>query len=179
MTTRPFPRIYVASLADYNDGRLHGAWIDPSASIELVQHLIERMLIESATPGAEEYAIHDYEDFGPLRLDEYEPIERVVQVAQGIARHGEAFAAWADYLGSACWDELDRFDDAYIGSYTGLRDYAEDLLFNFDIDPDPAVWAPEIIAPYVRFDLDAFAEGLRGLETICDGTNGSIHIFAP
>ena len=40
----------------------------------------------SPSPGAEEWAIHDYEGFGPLRLDEFESLENVAKVAAGIAR---------------------------------------------------------------------------------------------
>ena len=39
------------------------------------------MLARSPMPGAEEWAIHDYEGFGPLRLGEYEDLGTISQIA--------------------------------------------------------------------------------------------------
>lgn len=178
MTAQECPRVYVASLSDYNAGRLHGVWIDATDDLDTIWAHVQAMLAASASPGAEEWAIHDYEGFGPVRIDEYENLETVNQLAEGIDQHGEAFAWWADYLGSSAWDELDRFDDAFMGRYESLADYATDLLDAFGIDPDPQQWAPEIIAPYVRFDLDGFAADLHHHEVIYEGSSG-VYVFAP
>src|SRR5713101_9164870 len=78
------PRIYVASLSDYNAGRLHGAWINANQEPEELQAAISAMLAKSKEPIAEEWAIHDYEGFEPLRLSEYESIEHVSRIAHGI-----------------------------------------------------------------------------------------------
>ena len=61
------PRIYVASLADYNAGRLHGRWIRADQQAEALHQEIAAMLAESQEPVAEDWAIHDYENFGTLR----------------------------------------------------------------------------------------------------------------
>src|SRR5580704_284540 len=65
------PRIYVASLSDYNAGRLHGAWISAAQTAEELSESVQEMLNSSPSPGAEEFAIHDFDGFGPLRLNEY------------------------------------------------------------------------------------------------------------
>jgi len=44
------PRIYVASLADYVAGRLHGRWIDADRPIETIREQIAQMLAESKEP---------------------------------------------------------------------------------------------------------------------------------
>jgi hypothetical protein len=67
---RPTPKIYVASLSDYNAGRLHGRWIDANQPTHGIWSDIGDMLAESPEPGAEEWAIHDYEGFWPLELSE-------------------------------------------------------------------------------------------------------------
>ena len=54
------PRIYVASLSDYNTGRLHGRWIDASQPADAIREEIALMLAESKEPIAKEWAIHDY-----------------------------------------------------------------------------------------------------------------------
>lgn len=46
----------------------------------------------------------------------------MVQIGQGIARYGEAFAAWASVWDRNDADELDRFEEMYHGSYARLRD---------------------------------------------------------
>jgi len=57
-------RIYVADLAAYNNGRLHGVWINACLDPEDIQEQVNKMLAESPEPDAEEYAIHDFEGFG-------------------------------------------------------------------------------------------------------------------
>ena len=60
----PTPRIYVACLAAYNNGILHGCWVDADQSFEDIWQEIRDMLASSPIPGAEEHAIHDYDGFG-------------------------------------------------------------------------------------------------------------------
>ena len=55
------------------------------------------MLAARPSRCAEEWAIHDYEGFGALRLSEWESFERVSAIAAGIAEHGDAFSAWLSY----------------------------------------------------------------------------------
>ncbi len=52
------PRIYVACLAAYNNGHLHGRWIDAAQDAEDIQSEISEMLSASPIPNAEEWAIH-------------------------------------------------------------------------------------------------------------------------
>src|SRR5487761_1425212 len=91
------PRIYVASLADYNAGRRHGVRLDAVQDEEDLQAGVTAMLETSPEPIAEEWAIQDYEGFGSVRLGEYESLATISAVARGIAEHGQAFAAWASY----------------------------------------------------------------------------------
>jgi antirestriction protein len=125
-TSTTAPRIYVACLAAYNNGILHGAWIDADQSADELHEDVQKMLAASPEPGAEEWAIHDFEGFGSLRLGEYEPLERVADIAAGIAEHGEAFAAWLSYDCDRDPSELSTFEDAYWGEWDSLRAYAED-----------------------------------------------------
>ncbi|HCN93064.1 MAG TPA: antirestriction protein ArdA, partial [Hyphomonas sp.] len=57
LTVPDRPRIYVACLAAYNNGRLHGRWIDATDPHEVWQH-VRGMLAASPEPDAEEWAIH-------------------------------------------------------------------------------------------------------------------------
>jgi hypothetical protein len=44
------PRIYVASLSDYNAGRLLGRWIDADQPAEAIHEQIAQLLAESNQP---------------------------------------------------------------------------------------------------------------------------------
>lgn len=115
-TPRPAPRIYVADLAAYNNGRLHGVWLDATRDVDELHADVQAMLADSPIPGAEEFAIHDFEDFTGYPLGEYENLAFVSKLAQGIAEHGQAFAAYADWNRQED-PELEYFGDHYEGSY--------------------------------------------------------------
>lgn len=119
-------RIYVASLSDYNAGRLLGVHIDLDGKDEDdVWAEINAMLKRSPEMVAEEWAIHDYEGFGPLRLSEYESIGKIVAIAEKVAEHGDAFLGWLSYEDREV-DEFDRFEDQYRGEWDSERAFAED-----------------------------------------------------
>lgn len=74
-------RIYVACLAAYNNGILHGCWIDATQGEDHLWEGIKAMLAVSPVPGAEEHAIHDYEGFDGVSLSEYESMQHVAELA--------------------------------------------------------------------------------------------------
>ena len=87
--TESNPRIYVACLAAYNNGYLHGAWIDVDQDADEIRDEISAMLARSPIKGAEDYAIHDYEGFEGVTIKEYAGIESVARMGAFIAEHGE------------------------------------------------------------------------------------------
>jgi antirestriction protein len=174
----PQPRIYVASLSDYNDGRLHGAWLDADAEPEELTDAVRAMLARSPMPGAEEWAIHDYEGFGPLQLGEYEDLATISRIAQGIAVHGPAYAHWASICGTSDRDELARFDDAYLGTWPSIEAYAEELLDDLGIEDAIERAVPGHLQSYVKVDIEGFARDLEysGDVTSCEGDDG-VYLF--
>ena len=172
------PRIYVASLADYNEGRLHGAWIDAAQDAEALRSAIDAMLADSPSPGAEEWAIHDYDGFGSLRLDEFESLETVAKVAAGIASHGPAFAAWASHIGSDS-EQLDQFEDAYMGEWENGKAWAKEMLDDLGLLQEITRNLPQHLAPYVRFDYQGYFNDLVAGGDICsvEKLDGGIYVF--
>lgn len=175
---RPGARIYVASLADYNAGRLHGTWIDAAQDSEQIQAEIATMLERSREPVAEEWAIHDYEGFHGILLSEYESMERVSQIANGISEYGAAFGAWISICDRD--DEtIERFEEAFRGTFASREAYAEEVADDLGYQEliDNAI--PDYLAPYVRFDAGAYARDieLNGDITIVDVPDGTIHVF--
>jgi antirestriction protein len=72
-TTQTTAKVYVACLAAYNNGILHGSWIDANQEAQAIHDAIKDMLASSPIANAEEWAIHDYEGFCGLRLSECLP----------------------------------------------------------------------------------------------------------
>lgn len=170
------PRIYVASIADYNAGRLHGHWIDDCTDPAAVHDAITQLLAESTEPYAEEWAIHDFDGFAPVQLGEYESVEMVARLAAGITEHGTAYAAWAASLDRSEWDDrLDDFLDAFRGSCDSPTDFAAQLVDDMGFGQwDDAV--PEWLRPYVSLDYKALARDLSADYSFTE-TGGVVYVF--
>lgn len=125
MTEDRTPRIYCACLSAYNNGKLHGTWIDCDQDADAIKAEIEEMLTNSPEPDAEEWAIHDLENWQGIDIGEFEEIERLAELAQMLAEHGEAFAAYYRYYGSDA--TLEDFTEHYLGEYKSEEDFAYEL----------------------------------------------------
>lgn len=170
------PRVYIASLSDYNDGRLHGAWIDADQDVPEIQDAIAGMLSRSPVPGAEEWAIHDYEGFGILRLSEYEDLATVSRLGHGIAEHGLAYAALATIVGTDREVALSRFEDHYHGRYDTLEEFARQLADDLGFE-DELQQLPEGLRPYVSIDYQHFARDLGTELHEIESGDGGVFIF--
>ncbi|HSW64782.1 MAG TPA: antirestriction protein ArdA [Dissulfurispiraceae bacterium] len=170
------PRIYVASLSDYNNGRLYGRWIDADQPAESIREQIAQMLAESKEPMAEEWAIHDYAGFGDLGLSESEDIDRLAEVAFLIKEHGDVFASLLAYLGgTSSVDHARRYmEEGYRGEYDNLTDYVQELIE--DCYSDVLKGLPDFIRYHIDYDGIAHDMELNGdlLTFECDG---KVHIF--
>jgi antirestriction protein len=174
-STPTTPRIYVACLAAYNNGHLHGEWIDADQSPEDIAAAVTAMLAASPEPGAEEWAIHDYEGFGELRLSEWESFERVSAIAEGVATHGPAFAAWLSYDADRDPVDAEAFEDAYLGEWDSMKAYAEDYAESTGLY-DAAEAAG---SRYVTVDVDSLARDLDIELYSVDADGGGIYVFDP
>jgi antirestriction protein len=176
--SRVRPKIYVASLSDYNAGRMHGVWLEADTDNDNLLEGVKGMLAASPEPIAEEYAIHDYESFGPLRLSEFESLETVSRLGRGIGEHGLAFAHWADLVGTGSLEALDQFEDAYWGHYNDLEEYGESIIEAFGLDRELEEVVPDLLASYVHIDNAAFARDLEASGQITTSAgDGGIYVF--
>lgn len=175
------PRVYAASLSDYNAGILHGAWL-PADALEAELHEgIEAMLADSPMASrsgqpAEEWAIHDSEGFNGLHIDEHEGLGFVARIGRGIAEHGVAFAHWAARVSTD--EELDAFEDRYRGHYASLHDYADQLLE--DLGAQEALEAvPDWLQPHIELHVGRFANDLLlGGDLIVSHDDSGVHIWS-
>jgi antirestriction protein len=179
-----YPRIYVASLSDYNAGILHGEWVNADVGVEVVHEVIAEMLADSPTTArygdiAEEWAIHDYSGFGSVHLGEYESLERVCAIAQGIVAHGDAYAAWVanDESGDL---SAETFEDSYLGEWGSETEWGESLLDDFGIDLDDIPGVPEGLRPYVQVDVEGWVRDMRlnGEVSFVESRAG-VYVFRP
>lgn len=169
-------RIYVASLADYNNGRLHGRWIDADQPAEAIREQIAEMLAESKEPIAEEWAIHDYEGFGDLGLSEWEDIDKVAEVAFLIGEHGPVFASLLGYLGgTSSIDDARRYmEEGYRGEWDSLTDYAQELVE--DCYSDVLKGLPGFIKYHINYEGIANDMELSG-DVFTFRLEGKVHVF--
>jgi antirestriction protein len=117
------PRIYVACLAAYSNGKLHGDWIDCDKDADKILSEIKLILAKSPEPNAEDWAIHDYENWHSITIREHESIERIAELATLIQTHGSAFAYYYEYF-----DLVEGFEDSYRGCYESEEDFVRESL---------------------------------------------------
>lgn len=119
-------KIYVACLAAYNNGILHGRWIDATLGEDHIWERIKAMLAASPIPGAEEHAIHDYEGFDGVSISEYSGIAEVAALAEFIDDHGAIAGKLVEYFGDL-EEAKTALEDRYCGIYSSVADYAQEL----------------------------------------------------
>lgn len=162
-------RIYVACLAAYNNGILHGTWVQVTQPGNIMEEVCA-MLAASPIPHAEEWAIHDYDGFEGAHLCEYASFETVCRLAEFLALHGELGAQLHSHFGGDLNDARAAMED-YVGCFLSPAHFAEDL--NTQTDAEIPAWLKSYI------DWEAFARDMElngeifTLETRFD----EVHIF--
>ncbi|MBD2458399.1 antirestriction protein ArdA [Nostoc sp. FACHB-87] len=123
-TDEDIPKIYVACLSAYNSGHLHGLWIDATQEPEDIEDDIKWMLSWSPVAddeACEEWAIHDYENWQGIQLNECEDIEHISELANLLEEHGQAYAVYYQYYGSDA--SLEDFQERYLGQFEDEEDF--------------------------------------------------------
>jgi antirestriction protein len=151
-------RIYIADLAEYNNGNLHGGWIDCEGKDagDLLQEIKDRKLVKMDPysspddPEMNEFAIHDHEGFGDL-VGEYDGLDFVANLVEKFdALHDPdnwgLFREWLKNSGDYDKDAED-FEDAYQGTFESLGHWAEQ--FEEDTGSNDI---PERLKYYIDYD---------------------------
>lgn len=166
---RTTPRIYVADLAAYNDGLLHGIWIDATQEIETIYEQIRQMLAYSPIKSAEEFAVHDFENFGNYRVGEFEGIETVHAVACFITEYPDFGSELLSYFGSV-EESREIAENNYCGCYTSMADYAQEFT-------EQAGDIPQHLAPYIDYQAMARDWTMSGDVLAIEIGIQQVHIF--
>ena len=165
------PRIYVACLAAYNNGYLHGAWIDTDQDADQIRDEIAAMLARSPIEDAEEYAIHDYEDFEGVSISEYAGIDIVARMASFIAEHGALGAGLLEQFSGDMDQAESTLEDCYHGQFASLADYMEELTTE-------SVTIPEALRYYVDWEGMARDAEMGGDLFTIETAHGEVHVFS-
>ena len=148
-------RIYVASLAKYNSGRLVGRWIDLPAD-----DLWEQ--VEDMLDGDEEWAIHDYE--APFSISEYENLDELNEAAELDEDHDLPRLAFLVEQGYNLDFALENYEDVVFYSGMTLEDVAEEL-----VNDGRYGTVPEKLLSYIDFGMVALELDSEGYSENDDG----------
>lgn len=130
------PRAWVGCLGCYNSGRLNGKWLDGSVAADMVaaglaQEITvgEYTAARCLTCGGDEFWVMDHENYYGLIDGECSPVTAQEHAAtiEEMQRQGidlDAAAAFIEDRGE--WD-LDAFQDAYVGQFASMEEYAQEL----------------------------------------------------
>jgi antirestriction protein len=163
------PQIYVACLAAYNAGKLHGSWINATQEVEKIHQEILKMLSNSPIPNAEEWAIYCH-NFGTLTLSENEDLEVVQSMAVFLVEHGPLGAGLLGYYG-----DIDSARNAMENHYEG--EYENQLEFAIQLFDDCYMGAiPEAVQGYI--DYASFKRDIFLGEFFLLEVEGKGHVFS-
>lgn len=165
------PAIYIADLAAYNNGILHGVWIDATQDIVDIWQAVRDMLKASPLDEvAEEWAIHDYMNFGPVQISEYQSFESAHELAVFIEEHGEFGAAVLENFHGDVEQATKALEEDYAGEYQNLADFAQELT-------EETNDIPEALAHYIDYEAMGRDFELGGDVFTIETGYQEVHIF--
>lgn len=171
-------KFYVACLASYNNGVLHGAWIEASTDVDEMQEEVNKILRSSPypnvmvededgneVPSAEEWAVHDYDDMP--NLGEYPGLEKIAEVVER-AEEWEGAG-----VPQEVWTKLEDHikPEDFIGVYEDLGDYAYQM-------NDEGRDVPEHLRNYINWDSVGEDYRLNGDIEVYENGYKEVYIFS-
>ena len=126
------PRIYVADLEAYNNGRLVGEWLD-LADYNDADKLMDAIQDVLKKSGGEEYAIHDYENFPRSMYSEYmskNDFEVLYEVMETAKRYDLPLEVVEEIVSQYGEGGVDEFQ----GKYDNAEDFAIQLVDDIGIE---------------------------------------------
>lgn len=171
MTDSTKPRMYVACIAAYNNGILHGAWIEADQHVEAIEAEISAMLARSPIRTAEEHAIHAYEGFQGTPITEHASTESVARIAAFIGEHDILGAALLEQFHGDVDQAKAAMQDAYHGAFSSLADFVEDVTRE-------SVTIPKSLEHYIDWQAMARDAELGGEFFTIQTAHDEVHVFS-
>jgi antirestriction protein len=130
------PKIYVADLAAYNEGKLIGEWLDLSeydSGEEVMEAISDLLKGWSKEQGVkrEEYAIHDVENIPNNLYSEYmgeKTFDKIVNIQNVADEIGIPFDVIVDWMGESGYEDPQDAVDSYQGAYKDEEDFAYEMV---------------------------------------------------
>lgn len=188
------PRIYVACLASYNQGEMHGEWLELEDLSELRKGIEEVLKSSPAGEDAEEYAVHDYDGFGPLSVSEHPDLDLLCKISglvdtfgeialHVLANHGTDSLEYARAVLTECyegpWESLDKWAESRLAEIIKVTEGFRSILDRtFGSIYLSRHYRMNNLGSYLKFDESSWARDLElggYLETY--EVNDQVHIF--
>lgn len=148
------PSIWVGTYAAYNNGILHGAWIDCTLGVD---HILDEIntILKTCPEGGEEYGIFDTSALPNFINEHSSDFENIAAWAEALEEHGEIIASLADDLGDENIESVLEFhENNYVQSHRNFLTYATEF-FNDNLAHN----VPKDLLGYI--DYEAFAQDLE------------------
>lgn len=169
------PRVWIACLTCYADGRLVGEWF-PAIDAESIGLDEIHAAYGGTRFGCEEAWVFDTDNLPLAReMSVTEASEWGRLLAEVEESQRDPFVAWVrsgllDLLPGEAREQLSSFEDAYCGEWDSFRDYAEQLADDIGLLAD----VDDTIAAY--FDWDAWTRDLAYDYTTAPAPGG-VYVF--
>jgi antirestriction protein len=130
------PKIYVADLAAYNEGKLIGEWLDltdyddADDLMGAIQELMSKFSEEQGVE-REEWAIHDYENIPSNLASEYmgrQDFEIIYDLINAADDRSIPYEVLAEAMAIKGEDDAENVADNYYGEYDSFKDFAYNLV---------------------------------------------------
>lgn len=176
------PSVYVRCISAYNNGFLHGLWLDVARDAAEIEEDINWMLSWSPVvyqEACQEWAIHDYEDFGGYSVSQNPDLEILSKVAQGVVKHGEAFSQYLDrycIYSRTDWEKVyDDFSCDYLGHFDSEVEFVEQNqeIFGFRELENQFPF----LAMYIDWDAVACDAFINDYYSV-DASEGGVYVFS-
>ena len=132
------PMAMIVCLASYNEGKIHGKWVDMTQDINEIWDQINNIIKTAPNPRSEEWEILDYDSFYVSnKILRSKSIEELQEIAQIIIDNGIVGSLLLDEQGGEI-TTTKRMLENYIGCYESWEDYAWEYVNNYlDIPKEP------------------------------------------
>jgi len=128
------------------------------------------MLGEGPAPGADEWAIHDYEGFEGMCLSEHATFDAVCELADFVAEHGSLAAKLHSHFGDSLTEARAAFDE-YAGQYKTAADFADEMI------PETGTEIPPSLEYYIDWQALARDLALNGEILVIQIGFDEVHVF--
>jgi antirestriction protein len=124
------PAVYIACLAAYNSGTLHGYWVDleEASTVEDIRECIAYTLATSPALGAEEYAVHDHQGLPACLQSEWpdwQQVEAFMEARDALHESEQVAHLLACNINHRVLD-VQEFSESFCGFWERPEDFAQE-----------------------------------------------------